>query len=212
MGAFRAIWNRQLGKIKDGARLLLPELQKLRKRIDPGRSETGARLRAPLLKELMQQNEMGGSDWCDQFAPGFPMWGELGEPRVYPLSSESSGIFSGEEPSKSASSRFVAARKGQGPKAEEPWREAISQTKTNWLQGPRRYAPTGELRAGGDIVVANPAFPLGAQQVGKLRAGDDLKRSPRNEAASSKTPIGFSLRITSLECVCCLIQKGKYAR
>ena len=115
-GVTRAIWSKRLRKIKGRARALLPGLQKLIDGIDPERSGTRAKLQVPLLIEPTQQRKMGGSDWCDQFASGFPMMGELGEPGEFPPSSEFSGILTREGLSKSASSRFVAAKKGQGPR------------------------------------------------------------------------------------------------
>ena len=178
--------NRQIRKIKGSVRAPLPELQKLGNRIDPERSETRARFHAPLLKELTRQSEMGGSVWRDRFAFAFPMRGDLGEPGVYPSTSDFSGILAGEGRSESASSRVVAAKKGQGLKAEEVRREAVSQAKKAWLRGPHRYTPPGELRANGELVVVNPAFRFGAQQVDKLRAVDDLKMGSATEDTSGE--------------------------
>ena len=98
------------------------------------------------------------------------------------------------ELSETASSRSVAAKKGQGPEAEGLWLEAISRIKKDWLRGPRRYTPTGDLRANGELVVVNPAFRFGAQQVDKLRAVGDLRRSSANEATPVKTPTNLSSR------------------
>ena len=123
-----AFWNRQQRKGKDRPRALPSDLRRLRNRVAPVRSETRVRLHAPLLEDPMEQNEAGRADGCGQFALGLPMLGELGEPGVYPPSSELSGSLLGEELLKSDSSRFVSARKGQGPKVEELRREAISQT------------------------------------------------------------------------------------
>ena len=193
-GALQAILNRQIRKIKGSVRAPLPELQKLGNRIDPERSETRARFHAPLLKELIQQSEMGGSDWRDRFASAFRMRDDLGEPGVYPPTSDFPGIPAGEERSESASTRFAAANKGQGLKAEELWREAVSRAKKAWLRGPHRYTPTGELRGNGELVIVNPAFRFGALQVAKLRAVDDLKMSSANEDALAKTPIKLPSR------------------
>ena len=43
----------------------------------------------------------------------------------------------------------------------------------------------------GELRVANPAFRFGAQQLDKLRAVDDLKRSATNAATLIKTPINL---------------------
>ena len=56
------------------------------------------------------------------------------------------------------------------------------------MHGPRRYTPKGELWVSGELYVVNPAFRFGAQQVGKLRAVDDLKGSSAHEAAITKMP------------------------
>ena len=86
---------------------------------------------------------------------------------------------------------FVSAKKGQGPKAEELWRDAISQTKKDWLRGPHRFAPREELWSGGELVGPNPACRFGVQQVDELRAVDDLRWSSTNEATLARTPINL---------------------
>ena len=87
---------------------------------------------------------------------------------------------------------FVSAKGGQGPGAEEVWRESMSQIKKNWIRGPRRYTPKGELWVGGKPIAADPDFRSGAQQVDKLRAVHDPKGSSTNEATFAKTPINLS--------------------
>ena len=190
-GAIKAFWARQLAKVKARANALLPELRKLRRSVDPEGSETRARIHVPVLKEPMRQNDMGGPEWRDQFVFGSPKMGGLRESEVYPPSSASPEILPREDLFRVASSRFVSAKRGRGPTAEEPWREAMSQTKKNRLHVPHRYTPAGELWEEEGLTVANPAFRFGVRQVGKLRAVDDLKRSSTKEATSVKTPTYF---------------------
>ena len=49
----------------------------------------------------------------------------------------------------------------------------------------------GAARKKGEIVIAGPAFRFGAQRVDKLRAVDDLKRSPAKKATVVKTTINL---------------------
>ena len=148
-------------------------------------------MRAPSFKELMKQNGRGDSDWRDQCVSGFPMLGELGEPGAFPPSPDFSGILARSDLFQAASSRFVAPKGGEDPKAEEIWDEAISQTFKNWLDGPYRCTPTGELWVNGELVSVNPAFRFVAKPLGRLRTVDDLKRSATNAATLVKTPTNF---------------------
>ena len=65
----------------------MPVLHQLRASVEPSKEPSRARLRVLLLEELLEANGMGGSEWRDKFATGFPILGELGEPGVYPPSS-----------------------------------------------------------------------------------------------------------------------------
>ena len=83
------------------------------------REEARARVHVSLLRQLMEQAGMEGSDWSDQFASGFPMLGELGEPGTYPLRSGLPEIIVRGDLFKGACSRFATAKR-----AEELWVEA----------------------------------------------------------------------------------------
>ena len=119
--------ERQIAQDNARANALLPDLKKLRRLVDPERSKARARIQVPLLGELLRQNDMGGAGWCDQFPFGFPMMGGLGEPGVFPPSLISTENLAREEIFRLASSMSVAAKGGQGPRADDPWREATSQ-------------------------------------------------------------------------------------
>ena len=138
---------------------------------------------------------MGAAYRRDQFAFGFPMPCELGEPRVRPPSFGAAEILAWGDLFASASSRFVSAKGGQGPKADELSSEAISQVEKNWLRGPHQYSPKGEVWADGELIVVNPAFNFGVLQADILRAVDDLKMCSTNEATLCEnsdqfTPMG----------------------
>ena len=139
----------------------------------------------------MQQNDMGGGGWRDQFAFWFPILGEFGEPGVLPSSPAPTEILSRQELFRLASPRFVSATRGQDPEVDELWLEAMPQVKKMWPHGPRRYTAKGEFRAGGELIVANPAFRHGAQQVDRLGAVGDLRGSSSNEATLVRTPISL---------------------
>lgn len=191
-GAIKAIWNRQFGEIKDNVRALLPVLRKLRHRVDPELRETRARLRAPFLGE---QSHSGFRRLARSASPGYTS-------PAREVFGGFLGMLSRGGISQSASLRFVAAKEGQASRAEKLQHEAISQTKKYWLRGPPGYTPKGGLWVKGELVVVNPAFRFGAQQVDKPRAADDLSGSSANEATFAKTP---------LKCVCYLIAEGNLA-
>ena len=73
-------------------------------------------MHAPSLKELMQQNAMGGLDWRDQFAFGFPTLGEFGDPGVSSLRSDFSGMRAREDPPNQPPRDLSQLRKGRNPK------------------------------------------------------------------------------------------------
>ena len=83
----RALSLKQLSRIQKRAQELMPVLHQLRAAAEPSKEASRARIHVPLLKELLEENGMGGSEWRDRFATGFPILGDLGEPGVYPLSS-----------------------------------------------------------------------------------------------------------------------------
>ena len=58
-----------------------------------------------------------------------------------------------------------------------------------WLDGPLPLDGGGQPVTGLDPQMVNPAFRFGARQGEKLRAVDDLKRSPANRAAAVQTPV-----------------------
>ena len=119
-GAVRAFWNRELRRITDRAEALSPELRKIGATIDIDRREIRDYLHIPQLKQLVEQAGMGGSTWRDQFIACSPILGELGEPGVYPPSSDRPGIVTAGELFNEASSRFGTAKRGLDPKAKEP--------------------------------------------------------------------------------------------
>ena len=77
------------------------------------------------------------------------MLGELGNPGVYPLGSETSNLLSREDLLAAASSKFASAKRGQDANLEQLWPGAMSQVGKNWLRGPHRYCAHGELRVDG---------------------------------------------------------------
>ena len=97
----------------------MPALHQLRASVDPSREPSRARLHAPLLKELLEENGMGGSEWCDKFVTGFPILGELGEPGVYPPSSIPPSYISREELFEGAKERFCSENRAPGPNANQ---------------------------------------------------------------------------------------------
>ena len=187
----RAFWLKQLARIQQRARELMPFLHQLRAAVEPSKEGSRARIHVPLLKELLEENGMGGSEWCDQFVSGFPILGELGEPGVYPPSSHPPSYISREELFQGAKDRFLSKNRSPDPNADKLWLEALEQAKKNWLHGPHPFNNDGELMVEGTPVTANPAFRFGVQQGQKLRAVDDLKRSATNDATFVATPINL---------------------
>ena len=139
---------------------------------------------------------MGGSEWCDQFATGFPILGELEEPSVYPPSSHPPSYVSREELFGNAKKRFLMSNWTSDPNARQLWFEAMEQVKKRWLDGPHRFSEQGELMVDGEPVIANPAFRFGVQPGSKLRAAENLERSATNDATFASTPINLPLGIT----------------
>ena len=129
-GSIQAYWARQLAHVKAMAKTLLPDLQKLWEWVEPGRSGTRARIHAHLLEELMQRDATGGAAWCDRFVSGPPSLGELGEPGVYPPGPAPTGMLPREDLFRLASARFVSAKGGQDPSADEPRHEVADHTVT----------------------------------------------------------------------------------
>ena len=144
---------------------------------------------------------MGGSDWCDKFATGFPISGELGEPGVYRPSNEPPSLISGEELFANAPERFLSNNRAPDPNERLLWFEALGQVKQHWRDGPRRFNEKGELLVGDEPFIAS----RGAQQGQKLRAVDVFKRSATNVAASISTPINLPSR-RHLAQMCSLFQ------
>ena len=64
----------------------------------------------------------------------------------------------------------------------ELWAEALEQTSKRWLQGPYSYGEQGRLFTDKGTPLASPVFRFGVEQVPKLRARDNLKKSRRNKA------------------------------
>ena len=187
----RAFWLKQLARIRQRARELMPPLHQLRAAVEPSKEDSRARIHVPLLKELLEENGMGGSEWCDQFVTGFPILGELGEPGVYPPSSHTPSYISREELFQGAKKRFLSKNRSSDPNADQLWSEALDQAKKHWLHGPHPFNNEGELMVEGTPVLANPAFRFGVQQGQKLRAVDDLKRSATNDATFVATPMNL---------------------
>ena len=187
----RAFWLKQLAQVQQRAQDLMPILQRLRATVEPSKEASRARIHVPLLKELLEEAGMGGSNWCDQFVTGFPILGELGEPGVYPPSSQPPSYISREKLFEGAKERFVSKNRAPDPNAERLWIEAMDQVGKQWLDGPHPFNDEGELMVNGEPVQANPAFRFGVQQGEKLRAVDDLKRSATNEATFVATPINL---------------------
>ena len=115
--------------IRKRAQELMPVLHQLRASAEPFREHPRARLRVPLLKHLLEENGMGGSEWRGEFATGFPILGELGEPGVYPHSTHPSSYISREELFEKARDRSLSSNRTSDPNARQLWCEAIDQVK-----------------------------------------------------------------------------------
>ena len=117
----RAFWLKQLPRIQQRADELTPCLHKLRSAVGPSREPTRARIRAPLLKELSRENGTVGSEWRDQFATGFPISGELGEPGGYLPSNGPPSYFTRELLFASAPERLLMRNRASGPNERQLW-------------------------------------------------------------------------------------------
>ena len=113
----------------------MPVLHQLRAAAEPPKEVSRARIHVPPLKELLEDNGMGGSEWCGKFATGFPILGELGEPGVYPPSSHFPPYISREELFENAKDWFFSNNRTQGPNAKQLWFEAMDQVKKLLLDG-----------------------------------------------------------------------------
>ena len=75
-------------KLRSRARHRLPEIHEIGTNLRADRRETGAKLHIPFLGQPSETHDMGGSEWCDPFANGLPVLGELAAPGAQPLSSQ----------------------------------------------------------------------------------------------------------------------------
>ena len=72
---------------------------------------------------------MGGSEWRDKFATGFPILGELGKPGLYPPSTHPPSYVSREELFEKARERSASNNRTSDPNARQLRFEEMDQVK-----------------------------------------------------------------------------------
>ena len=133
---------------------------------------------------------MRGATWWNQVTGGVPIRGGLAEPGVFPNSSlKAPGPISREKLRQAAASRFEPTKGATDANSPKLWEGALIQVAYGWRHGPRKSNSKGRLILKGTTTAANPAYRFGVQQVDKLRAVNDLKKSLTRGATAIKTPI-----------------------
>ena len=105
--------------------------------------------------------------------------------------------FGADPPTSSHKLRMGNQASGGGyrrPPRRAPWEDALSQVDARRLAGPFPFDEDGKLGTGLGPHLANPAFRFGAQQGGKLRASDHLKRSLTNRGTAAQTSVNHPTR------------------
>ena len=184
--------NRLL-KLQDRDRLLMRELNEIRDGVAFDHFDTRARLHVPLLEELSSVHGMGGKSWRKQFIHGLATLGDLAEPGFYPVSPGIAARISREQLIGTARGRVKFLKGDLDSNTLELWGEASVQVAKGWLGGPFGYNSECNLVSDVAPTAVNPARRSWAQQPGKLRAVDDLKRSFTNGAKALYAPINLPL-------------------
>ena len=182
-------WADQLKRV----RLLVDQAadlqQKWYQKVDPRIHSATGKFNFIAMMSLMDQYNLGGKSWLQQFVWGFPITGDLSQSGVYPTdpkvtpAPDPSGIWT------DTTTRYQSRAKASGwPNADHLWKEAMDQVEKGWLSTPLPIDTNGQcpLAALGPI---NISFRFGVDQMEKLRACDDLKYGTTNLYCSVWTPI-----------------------
>ena len=158
----------------------------------PELSKLTAKIHIPLLRELMNEYDMGGEEWIDQFYSGFPLIGTQGEAGVYPQQHDGSEeMLTREEVLITSKERFYQRFSSASSPFDAPlWKEALQQREKGWLIGPYPIVD-GLAIIDGTPRALNFSFRFGVEQGEKLRAVDDLRQSLTNQATFINTPINL---------------------
>ena len=89
------------------------------------------------MKEPLQAHKLGGEQWCDQSAHGFPMLEDLAESGAYPASSVVPKVITSEELPQTAKSRVRLRRKEADSSTRKLRGESSVPVARGWLKRPR---------------------------------------------------------------------------
>ena len=155
---------------------------------DKIKSATGKFRYIPMMT-LMDQLNLGGSRWLQQFAWGFPLIGDLSQNAIYPIDPK---VVKPPDPTSigfQSAERFRLRAAASGfLNSDALWTEALEQVNRGWLSEP---VPIDMTTGTADLPYKsqNFAFRFGVRQMDKLRACDDLRYSTTNAYCSVRTPI-----------------------